>query len=210
MIVRDLGDVERITAGAVGEPGRRTFYLQMLARDGVYSLVVEKEQVQLLSTSVLEILANVEAETGGTFDEAAMALVEPVEPRWRVGRISIRYDEREDRIVLEVDEFRREAELEGLDEDEDDDDDLEELEPDEEDVDDDVAEEVRVLEAILGTPPEEEAERIVARATREQMLALSRHGAAVVTRGRPTCQFCANPIDPDGHVCPAMNGHGKH
>lgn len=207
MILRDLGDVERITAGAVGEPGRRTFYLQLLASGGLYSLVVEKEQVQLLSTSVLEILANVGAETGGAYDENAMALVEPVEPRWRVGRISIRYDEDADRIVLEVDEFRREAELEGLEDE--DDDDLEEVE-EEEDVDEDVDEEVRVLEAILGTPPEDETERIVARATREQMLALSRHGASVVTRGRPTCQFCANPIDPDGHVCPAMNGHGKH
>lgn len=208
MILRDLGDVERITTGAVGEPGRRTFYLQMLASDGLYSLVVEKEQVQLLSTSVLEILADVAAETGGAYDETAMALVEPVEPRWRVGRISIRFDEEADRIVLEVDEFRREAELEGLEDDEDDD--LEEDDDDEDDVDADVDEEVRVLEAILGTLPEEEPERIVARATREQMLALSRHGASVVTRGRPTCQYCANPIDPDGHVCPAMNGHGKH
>ena len=207
MILRDLGDVERITAGAVGEPGRRTFYLQLLAKDGLYSLVVEKEQVQLLSTSVLEILANVGAETGGAYDETAMVLVEPVEPRWRVGRISIRYDEDADRIVLEVDEFRRDAELEGLDDEEDDEDDLED---EEEDVDDDVDAEVRVLEAILGTPPEDETERIVARATREQMLALSRHGASVVTRGRPACQFCANPIDPDGHTCPAMNGHGKH
>lgn len=210
MIVRDLGDVERITAGAVGEPGRRTFFLQMLASDGLYSLVVEKEQVQLLSTSVLEILANVDEETGGTYDENAMALVEPVEPRWRVGRISLRYDEDADRIVLEVDEFRRGAELEDLEGD-DEDDDLEGLEVAEDDDEEgDVEEEVRILEAILGSPPEEETERIVARATREQMLALSRHGAAVVTRGRPTCQFCANPIDPDGHVCPAMNGHGKH
>jgi uncharacterized repeat protein (TIGR03847 family) len=207
VIVRDLGDVERITAGAVGEPGRRTFYLQLLASDGLYTVVVEKEQVQLLSTSVLEILANVDEETGGAYDEAAMELTEPVEPRWRVGRISIRYEEDADRIVLEVDEFRRGAELEDLEEDDEDDED--DLDGDE-DVDEDVDEEVRVLEAILGTPPEEEVERLVARATREQMLALSRHGAAVVTRGRPSCQFCANPIDPDGHVCPAMNGHGKH
>jgi hypothetical protein len=46
-------------------------------------------------------------------------------------------------------------------------------------------------------------------ATREQMLSLSRHGALVAARGRPTCQFCGNPIDPEGHVCPAMNGHGR-
>ena len=46
-------------------------------------------------------------------------------------------------------------------------------------------------------------------ATREQMFALSRHGAAVAERGRPTCQYCGNPMDPEGHACPAMNGHSK-
>ena len=44
-------------------------------------------------------------------------------------------------------------------------------------------------------------------ATREQMLALSRHGAAVAAHGRPRCRFCGNPMDPEGHACPAMNGH---
>ncbi len=46
-------------------------------------------------------------------------------------------------------------------------------------------------------------------ATREQMFALSRHAVSVVDRGRPTCQFCGNPLDPEGHSCPAMNGHSK-
>ena len=41
------------------------------------------------------------------------------------------------------------------------------------------------------------------------MLSLSRQGALVCARGRPTCQFCGNPLDPEGHVCPAMNGHGR-
>jgi uncharacterized repeat protein (TIGR03847 family) len=44
-------------------------------------------------------------------------------------------------------------------------------------------------------------------ATRDQMLALSRYGTVVAERGRPACQFCGNPLDPRGHVCPAMNGH---
>jgi hypothetical protein len=39
------------------------------------------------------------------------------------------------------------------------------------------------------------------------MLALARHGAAVAERGRPKCRYCGNPIDPQGHMCPAMNGH---
>jgi hypothetical protein len=39
------------------------------------------------------------------------------------------------------------------------------------------------------------------------MLALARHGATVAARGRPKCRYCGNPIDPQGHMCPAMNGH---
>ena len=31
----------------------------------------------------------------------------------------------------------------------------------------------------------------------------------MVERGRPTCQYCGNPIDPEGHACPAMNGHSQ-
>jgi uncharacterized repeat protein (TIGR03847 family) len=56
---------------------------------------------------------------------------------------------------------------------------------------------------------QEDAELLRLLASREQMLALSRHAAAVVDRGRPTCQYCGNPLDPEGHACPAMNGHSK-
>jgi hypothetical protein len=27
----------------------------------------------------------------------------------------------------------------------------------------------------------------------------------VVESGRPDCQWCSHPIDPDGHACPRMN-----
>jgi uncharacterized repeat protein (TIGR03847 family) len=44
-------------------------------------------------------------------------------------------------------------------------------------------------------------------ATREQIAALSRHGAAVVEAGRPPCPLCGQPLDPEGHVCVRLNGH---
>jgi uncharacterized repeat protein (TIGR03847 family) len=43
--------------------------------------------------------------------------------------------------------------------------------------------------------------------TRAQLRVLARHGAQVVARGRPLCPLCGNPLDPTGHICPAMNGH---
>ena len=68
---------------------------------------------------------------------------------------------------------------------------------------------LEVEEALDEEDEEREADRVRLWATPEQMLSLSRHGALVVARGRPRCQFCGNPLDPEGHNCPAMNGHGS-
>jgi len=45
--------------------------------------------------------------------------------------------------------------------------------------------------------------------TREQARKMARWGAEVVTRGRPTCPQCGQPMEPEGHFCPKKNGH-KH
>ena len=52
----ELGPVDRITADAVGEPGDRTFYIQARAGSELITVIVEKQQVQLLAASVLELL----------------------------------------------------------------------------------------------------------------------------------------------------------
>lgn len=43
--------------------------------------------------------------------------------------------------------------------------------------------------------------------TRVQARLLSEQAERVVEAGRPSCRFCGSPIDPDGHICTAMNGH---
>jgi uncharacterized repeat protein (TIGR03847 family) len=165
----DLDPVDRITTDAIGPVGERVFYLQARKDDELVTIVVEKQQVQLLSASILEILARVGKETGPGPAEEEMELEDPIDPRWRAGRLSIGYIDDRDMLLLEIEEIVDEDEDEGS---------------------------------------EREGERLRVWATPEQMLSLSRHGAAVCARGRPTCQFCANPIDPEGHICPAMNGHG--
>jgi uncharacterized repeat protein (TIGR03847 family) len=75
--------------------------------------------------------------------------------------------------------------------------DLEELIPEDEDEDEDADEDAE------DRVPEEA--RVWA--TREQMAALARHGAEVVASGRPNCQLCGQPMDPEGHWCAAKNGH---
>lgn len=168
----DLGAVDRITADAIGEPGLRTFYIQARAAEELLTVIVEKEQVELLARSVLELLADLSIETPmAETNDDEQTLEEPVDPRWRAGRLSIGFDHAEDQFLLEIDEYVPE--------------------PDEEE-----------LEGFTPDP-----DSITLWASREQMLALSRHGQAVVERGRPRCQFCGNPMDPEGHVCPATNGH---
>lgn len=168
----DLDPVDKLTTGTVGEPGQRTFFIQATQGERVITIVVEKEQVELLGTSILEILASVGRETGEGPQEEALELEVPLEPLWRAGRLSIGYAEDRDLMLLELEEL-----VETPGEEEADDDDL------------------------------PEPARVRMWATREQMFALARHGAAVAARGRPKCRFCGNPIDPEGHMCPAMNGH---
>jgi uncharacterized repeat protein (TIGR03847 family) len=170
----DLGLVDRITADAIGEPGRRTFFLQARGGGELVTILVEKQQVQLLAASILELLADLELETGIGPSDDEMALEDPIDPRWRAGKLSIGYDGDRGLFVLEIEELLPEAE------------------------DDEPT-------AASGADPEV----VQLAATREQMFALSRYGAAVAERGRPTCQFCGNPMDPEGHACPAMNGHSK-
>jgi uncharacterized repeat protein (TIGR03847 family) len=41
--------------------------------------------------------------------------------------------------------------------------------------------------------------------TRAQAASFCEHATRVVAAGRPDCQWCSYPIDPDGHACPRMN-----
>ncbi|HEV8420916.1 MAG TPA: DUF3090 family protein [Actinomycetota bacterium] len=233
----ELDPVERITAGAVGPPGQRVFYLQGRRGDQLVTLLVEKQQVQLLAASVVEILARVGKETGQGPPEEEMALDEPLVAEWRAGRLSIGYHEERDLLMLEAEELLDEEEggEEGTPEDETEEEDasttlgsdiaiagLGELEgngemdeatdesgEDEDEELDALAEGLGSIEGLeeLEAATAREPARIRFWATREQMLSLARHGALVCAAGRPLCQLCRNPLDPEGHLCPALNGH---
>src|SRR4051794_13332517 len=153
----EISPVSRITTDAIGEPGERTFYLQArgLSGDELVTIHLEKEQVQLLAASILEILARVGKETGEGPEESEMDLETPVEPRWRAGKLSIGYEEERDLLLLEIEELVPGPEEEPEEE-------LEE-EPEE------------GLDAEEADPMDlPDPDRVRLWATREQMLALSR------------------------------------
>jgi len=64
-------------------------------------------------------------------------------------------------------------------------------------------------ELVTDERAEEEAGVVRFWCTRSQLLALSAWGLEVVSRGRPICPQCGEPMDPEGHFCPRRNGH-KH
>src|SRR5262245_28227442 len=223
-MVIELDPVDRITADAVGEPGERSFYLQARKGPTVVTLLVEKQQVQLLAASVIEILARVGKETAEGPPEEEMGLEDPIEPSFRVGRLSIGYEEARDLLLLEVAELLPEEEgryeeliqaegatgleaigpelVVGYEAEE-------EAEQEEEEEEEGPTEaELRAIEALESMDETTETNQVRMWASREQMLSLARHAAAVSARGRPRCPMCGNPMDPEGHACPALNGHG--
>src|SRR6266487_6563175 len=56
---------DRFVAGAVGQPGERTFYLQASGAGRVTSVALEKFQVSLLAERLDELLDEVLRRTGG-------------------------------------------------------------------------------------------------------------------------------------------------
>jgi uncharacterized repeat protein (TIGR03847 family) len=107
-----LGEPDHFTAGAVGQPGQRVFYLQARERRSLVTLKCEKEQVAALAEYLSGLVAKlpkgaVEGEAGKS------ALLEPVEPAWAVGSIGVGYDEASGRIVVVANEQAEEEEEGG-------------------------------------------------------------------------------------------------
>jgi uncharacterized repeat protein (TIGR03847 family) len=102
----EIRPVERITIGAVGQPGQRVFYLQVAGAGQVLTLLLEKEQVQMLALSIEQFLNDLQqrfpnlTEADTRYEEAEMQLEEPLEPVFQIGNMGLGYDEREDRLLF--------------------------------------------------------------------------------------------------------------
>ncbi len=77
--------VNALAGGAIGEPGGRTFYLQVDLEEQRLWFLLEKQQLAAIAEAVLEALRGTE------LDEwvEPPAVVEPTEPAPRVGEIAI-------------------------------------------------------------------------------------------------------------------------
>jgi uncharacterized repeat protein (TIGR03847 family) len=169
---------EVFTADYIGEPGRRTFFLQARGATGTVSFLIEKQQVSVLAEKLKEMLVVIDKSdaiaTSVPERDPALGLDQPVEPRWRVGAMGLAYEEAPDRVLVV----------------------LHPVEPEDESDEDESPETAG-----------DEIEGFSFSLRRDQVRTFVLHAEAIVGEGRPLCQLCGFPIDPDGHICPASNGH---
>ncbi len=108
----DFAAPDHFTAGALGPPGQRVFYLQARGDGVVLTMKVEKQQVAALADYLAGIMEDLPAA-----DENAVPtdldLLEPVVPAFTVGSLGVAWDERADRVVLVAEEITEEGAEEG-------------------------------------------------------------------------------------------------
>lgn len=98
----ELDEVDRIRFGALGPPGRRTFYLQARKGPQLLTLVVEKDHVVAMEEATEEIFKAAGYPTQATdFDPDEMVLEEPIQPAFRVASLAIGYAEDRDMVLIE-------------------------------------------------------------------------------------------------------------
>jgi uncharacterized repeat protein (TIGR03847 family) len=172
---------DRFVAGAVGQPGERTFYLQATSGGRITSVALEKFQVSLLAERLDELLDEILRRTGGSApvpaatpavlrDEGPLDL--PLTEDFRVGAIALAWDTDGDRVVIEAQEESEEP-----------------VEP--------------LAESLPPDGPAVLRVRITPAAAR----AFAERALSLVAAGRPPCPLCGLPLDASGHICPRQNGH---
>lgn len=183
---------DRFVAGAVGQPGARTFFLQASKGSQIVSVALEKAQVAVLAERLALLLLALR-DRGVTIadDELIGAgeqlpeLAQPVVEEFRVGALTLAWDADRERVVIEARELTA--------------DDVEEE-----------SEEADPLEGIvsdLGVPATDGPDMV--RVLLEPAVAhdFVNGAVAVVQAGRPPCPMCGEPLDAGGHFCPRRNGY---
>jgi uncharacterized repeat protein (TIGR03847 family) len=98
----DLPEPDKVTVGAVGEPGSRAFYLQGRQGDRLVTLKLEKQQVAAVCELLTELIADLPGVRLAVVE--GMELEEPVLPEWVVGGMQLSFDQTTERVVLLAEE----------------------------------------------------------------------------------------------------------
>ena len=105
---------ERFIAGTVGEPGERAFYLQVRSSYRLFSVAVEKAQVQAIIARLDVMVAGIRKSNPliniEKFPTDDAPLESPVEAEFQVGAMSLAWDEDSALICIELYELEEDEE----------------------------------------------------------------------------------------------------
>jgi uncharacterized repeat protein (TIGR03847 family) len=171
----------RFVAGTVGQPGERSFFLQVADERRIVSIALEKQQVTVLADRLDQLLEEVSNGEPDPMLAAALADIDalelPIDEEFRVGAMGLAWDEEDGLIVLEAQA------------------------PAEEDQD--------PAASLLDDEATEGPDAVRVRMLPSMAQAFVTRARRVVAAGRPPCPLCALPLDPTGHLCPRLNGYRR-
>ncbi len=98
----DFRQVTHFTAGAVGDPGSRVFYLQVGDTDAMITVKLEKQQVRALAQFLKGVLDDLPSRPDPA---TSIPLREPTIAEWTVGQIAVGIDEADAEVVLVIEEL---------------------------------------------------------------------------------------------------------
>ena len=178
---------DRFVAGTVGQPGERTFFVQARQGSRLTSVVCEKQQVQVLADHLERVLDELARLSDGLLDIPSPRITArdldpldaPLQEDFRAGTMTIAWDAELSAVQVEM--------FTVVDEDD------EEQEP--------------ADLPFSGEQPDNES--LSVKITPEQARDFVARARSLVAAGRPACPFCAQPINPEGHICPRSNGYRR-
>lgn len=101
MPVIEYDQPERFIAGTVGEPGQRTFFLQVVQGRRVTSVSLEKEQVAVLAERLNSLLDEVGEDSEQILPPDNDPLTTPIEDEFRVSTLSLAWVADLQSVVIE-------------------------------------------------------------------------------------------------------------
>jgi len=168
---------DRFIAGTVGEPGDRVFYLQAVHDSRIVSVMLEKQQVQILADRMGLLLEEVHRRFGTAVpDELPVdidPLVTPIEAEFRVGTMGLGWDSDSGAVVVEL--------LAVTD--------------------------TELDESVVLDDTEEGPDAVRVFLTPVQAREFAARSDMVIAAGRAPCPLCGEPIGGDGHICIRTNGY---
>lgn len=186
-ITHRLHHPDRVVAGSVGEPGHRTFHIQVRQSNELFTMLCHKEQLQTLADSLDRLLNDLHRLSEGRLpippqvDEAddQRPLELPMETEFELGTVALLWEEIRNLVGLDFFAVT--------------DDEVMAADP----------------QFLLDLSPQAAPDSVEIRMPPAMARQFAARCRQVIAAGRPICPFCAQPMNPGGHLCPRANGYRR-